>query len=296
MEEELTAQDIPQETRYPIDVENVAEMARLARQARAITITIGLLPAEIELDDGQSVLDIGCGPGEWVLALAKLHPDTQISGIDISKAMTQHARSLAQKDGIPNAHFRVMDATRSLVYADASFDLAHARIVSSFLSPILWRQLLRECYRVLKPGGIFVGVESDDVGSSNSPSLSRLMSLFMSALQKADFCFTRAGEHCGIVPMYPYLLKEVGFSGVRREPLLLDYSYGAPAYAEMTQNWAISYNLMKPFLERLTGESQDALEALRQRAIKEMQAPDFCAAIFLQRIWARKAARENGDN
>src|SRR5579883_2109402 len=77
----------PLQTSYPIDPENVHEMNRLTNQARLMTETTGLLPPQVSLMAGQTVLDIGCGPGEWVLAVAHQYPDCQVIGLDISQRL-----------------------------------------------------------------------------------------------------------------------------------------------------------------------------------------------------------------
>ena len=65
--------------RYPIDADNAAEMARLTRQARLISSAMGLLPACLMTPKrSQRVLDLACGPGQWVIALSQMHPDWEI--------------------------------------------------------------------------------------------------------------------------------------------------------------------------------------------------------------------------
>ncbi|QBD76609.1 class I SAM-dependent methyltransferase [Ktedonosporobacter rubrisoli] len=281
-------QQTPQESSYPVEVENIAEMARLTRQARVFTGATNLLPDDIHLSAGQA-LDIGCGPGEWVLALAEQYPDLNVVGIDVSEVMTRYAQALAVEKELSHVRFRVMDVCKGLAFPEASFDLLHIRTAIAFLTPALWSAFLRECYRVLKPGGILLGVEGDD-GGSNSPSLTRLMVLMMQALRKVGHCFTSEGTNSGIVSMYPRLLREAGLSVIRREAFLLDYSYGTPAHGEMTQDLAIAFRLATSFFSHLTNESEEEIEILRQRALEEIQAPDFCASFFIQRISAMKPA------
>ncbi|MBO0781530.1 MAG: class I SAM-dependent methyltransferase [Ktedonobacteraceae bacterium] len=274
---------------YPIDTENVSEMARLTRQGRVYTAAIGLLPERMTLAPGQSVLDIGCGPGEWVLAMAEQHRDVRVTGIDVSQLMTQYARMMADERGLQNLQLRVMDARATLDFPDESFDLVHSRLVGGFLSAEGWPAYLAECYRVLKPGGIFMDVETDDMGISTSPSLTRLMSLGMASMRRTGHCFNSEGDHGGLAAIHPRLLRDAGFSALRREAFPLDFSFGSEAHEEMVQDWAIVFRLGMPFIARLGLASEDDLRVLYARAIEEMRDPDFSAVVFVQRIWGVKA-------
>src|SRR5437764_9991804 len=108
-------------SRYPIDAENVAEMARLTRQARVVTATCDLLPKEFQLRAGMSVLDIGCGPGEWALKVAEHYSGVSVTGVDISNTMTQYASMMAAEHNLHFAQFMVMDSTQALAFPDARF-------------------------------------------------------------------------------------------------------------------------------------------------------------------------------
>src|SRR6266567_757105 len=113
------------QSEYPLDSENVAEMARLTRQARVTTALTDLLPDKLTLADDSRVLDLCCGPGEWVLALARRFPKVEITGVDISQLMIAYNRSLAQEQGLRNAHFRIMDVRQAFSFPDGVFDLIH---------------------------------------------------------------------------------------------------------------------------------------------------------------------------
>src|SRR5947209_2275598 len=119
----------------------------------------GLFPERSDLSGIHKVLDLGCGPGEWVLSLAGQHPDIEVYGVDVSQAMLDEAASHARARGYDNAHFLRMDATHPLEFDDDSFDLINARTIVGFMNPVLWAQLLKESLRVLRPGGIFRDTE-----------------------------------------------------------------------------------------------------------------------------------------
>jgi ubiquinone/menaquinone biosynthesis C-methylase UbiE len=99
--------------------------------------------------EGGTVLDIGTGPGVLLAELARLRPDLQLTGIDLSSDMiTAASRNLAPHGARATAH--VGDVTH-LPLADQSVDL----IVSSF-SLYHWdnpQAAVPELARVLRPGG-----------------------------------------------------------------------------------------------------------------------------------------------
>jgi ubiquinone/menaquinone biosynthesis C-methylase UbiE len=273
---------------YPVDAENIAEMARLTRQAKVFTTTTGLLPDGFHLKPGQKILDLGCGPGEWAITLAQAFPTTSITGIDISQTMTDYARYQAEQLQMPIIDFRVMDACQRLDFPDASFDLIHTRLVAGFLTPARWSALLAECYRILKPGGYMISVESNDVGSSSSPSLTRLMSLVMKAMHRTGHYFGYESDHSAVAVVLPHLMQTAGFTIVRREAMILDYSSGSVVHEEMIQDWKIVLALCKPLCIRTNVISAEEFDILHARALEDMSTDDFCAALFLQRLWVQK--------
>ncbi|MBO0780049.1 MAG: class I SAM-dependent methyltransferase [Ktedonobacteraceae bacterium] len=274
---------------YPVDAENVAEMARLTRQARVFTSSTGLLPPNVQLATGQSVLDVACGPGEWTLAVAEQYPHVQVVGIDISTTMTDYARYLAAERELLGVSFRVMDARQGLAFPDAAFDVVHTRLISGFLTPESWPVLLAECARVLKPGGSFISVETNDVGSSTSPALTQLMSVVMRAMHRTGHYFGAESDHSGVAVVLPRLLREAGLTNVGREAFVLDSSSGSAAHEELVQDWAIVFQIGAPLWTSVGGVSEGELATLSARALEEMRSPDFCAAMFVQRLLAKKA-------
>jgi ubiquinone/menaquinone biosynthesis C-methylase UbiE len=108
---------------------------------------------DAEVSVNQTVLDVGTGPGEPALSLARLvGPTGKICGIDPSPEMVASARTEAARLALKNVHFDVASAER-LPFPDDTFDAAVSRLGAMFFpSPV---DGIREMLRVLKPGRKF---------------------------------------------------------------------------------------------------------------------------------------------
>src|SRR6266704_1882923 len=112
------------ENPYYFDPEEAGEMARLMIQDRLITKGMGgLFPERTDVSLMKNVLDLGCGPGGWVLDVAFEYPHMEVAGIDVSRLMVDYANARARTQQLPNASFGVMDITQPLDFSDASFDM-----------------------------------------------------------------------------------------------------------------------------------------------------------------------------
>lgn len=101
-----------------------------------------------------SAIDIGCGSGNFCLALALAHPGAAVVGIDLDPTALSDARALLAT--LPGRRPRVVlgDAW-SLPAPDGSIDLAAMISVLHWLHP-RQREALAEVRRVLRPGGQFL--------------------------------------------------------------------------------------------------------------------------------------------
>lgn len=102
---------------------------------------------------GEAV-DLGCGPGQLVIELARRSPRLHVTGIDLSDEMIARGQKKARRAGVAErVSFRHGDA-QQIPFPDASLDL-----VISTLSLHHWSDpvaVLDEIARVLRPGGSFL--------------------------------------------------------------------------------------------------------------------------------------------
>ena len=65
---------------------------------------------KLNLNEGENVLDIGCGCGHTTLNIAKrISPDGQVTGLDISEPMLKRAKESANEMSISNVSFNCVD-------------------------------------------------------------------------------------------------------------------------------------------------------------------------------------------
>ncbi len=106
--------------------------------------------ALLEPHPGMSVLDVGCGTGNYSLELAGR--GLVVTGLDASPEMIKAARAKAEERGL-DVEFVLGDALQ-LPFGDGSFDAVICVCALEFLPDP--KAALLEAYRVLKPGGRLV--------------------------------------------------------------------------------------------------------------------------------------------
>lgn len=95
------------------------------------------------------VLDVGCGPGTWILEMASEFPFTEFHGIDIRTMFPTTIKP-------SNAKFIQHDFLQSnLPYEDNSFEFVRMRLMLVFITEQQFFHLLSEVRRILKPDGYF---------------------------------------------------------------------------------------------------------------------------------------------
>lgn len=109
------------------------------------------------------LLDVACGTGRTLHQLARAHPALRLYGVDLSPAYIRTARKrLADVAEISLA----VENGEALPYADGTFDIVTSVYLFHELPRAHRRNVVRELYRVLKPGGLVVLEDSAQLSES----------------------------------------------------------------------------------------------------------------------------------
>ncbi|HEY7357385.1 MAG TPA: methyltransferase domain-containing protein [Ktedonobacterales bacterium] len=110
-----------------------------------------LLFQHLELRQGLSILDLGCGTGFPLFELANTHgPSCQVTGVDVWAEALERARAKLRIQALPNVRIVEADGA-AMPFPDAQFDLITCNLgLNNFADPAA---VVAECFRVAKPGG-----------------------------------------------------------------------------------------------------------------------------------------------
>ena len=110
------------------------------------------LAAELGIEEGMRVLDLGCGDGTTALPVAQR--GAEVTGVDIASNLVAAGNARAEAAGLSNLHFAEGDASDLNELGDGEFDL----VVSYFGAMFAPRpfDVAKEMVRVTKPGGRIV--------------------------------------------------------------------------------------------------------------------------------------------
>jgi ubiquinone/menaquinone biosynthesis C-methylase UbiE len=176
------------------------------------------LIAEIQLQPGETILDVGCGSGVLDRWLAKHTGGAhRIMAVDIHRTLLREAAVLATQEGLTDQiEFREGNA-EALPFPDGSFDVTMSATVMELLNA---DRMLREMVRVTRPGGrVGVVVRAVDMQSFvNVPVRSELRAK-VAALPNG----TAGGNGCADGSLYQRF-RDAGLQNVQMLPQLATYA------------------------------------------------------------------------
>lgn len=183
---------------------NATQTSLLPENAVLASLGCGNPTALIELKAGETVLDLGSGGGIDVLLSAKrVGPTGKAYGLDMTDEMLALARENRKQAGIENVEF-LKGEIENIPLPDNSVDVVISNCVINLSADK--DRVLRETFRVLKPGGRFAVsdvVVRGEVHEQVRNSMLLWVGCIAGALEETE---------------YRAKLSAAGFSGISLEP------------------------------------------------------------------------------
>jgi len=190
------------------------ELDRLGFQHQAwqdITLKLWTLAG---FDYGQTLLDLGCGPGFASQELARLVGDQgQVHALDASRRFIDYLGQCARAGGVRNLAVHRGDV-RAIELEDQSMDGIFARWLMCFVDDPL--QVCREAERLLKPGGVLVAWDYFNYSAVRVfPEQPHVKKLFDCYYQSS---FDHGGSY-DVAQFLPQMMHDSGLEVIHLEPI-----------------------------------------------------------------------------
>jgi arsenite methyltransferase len=191
---------------------DAAQTGALPEEAVLASLGCGNPTALAQLNAGETVLDLGSGGGiDVLLSARRVGPTGRAYGLDMTDEMLALARENQRKAGVENVEF-LKGEIESIPLPDNSVDVIISNCVINLSGDK--DRVLREAFRVLKPGGRFA-VSDVIVHGEVPPDVRQNMLLWVGciagALQDYDYVarLARAGfDNIGIEPTRVYDIED----------------------------------------------------------------------------------------
>ena len=234
-----------------------ADTRDLPADAVAASLGCGNPTALLALEPGSTVLDLGSGGGIDVLLSAKrVGPAGKVYGLDMTDEMLALARENQLKAGAMNVEF-LKGTIEAIPLPDRSVDVIISNCVINLSTDK--DAVLREAFRVLKPGGRFA-VSDVIVRGHVPPDVRRSMELWVG-------CIAGALEESE----YASKLRAAGFTDVEVEPWRI---YNVEDARSFLTEGGLDVDRLAPEVE---GRFASAFVRARRPEAVPCCGPDCCA-------------------
>jgi len=236
---------------------DASQTGQIPEQAVMASLGCGNPTALAHLNAGETVLDLGSGGGiDVLLSARRVGPTGKAYGLDMTDEMLALARENQSKSGIENVEF-LKGEIESIPLPDNSVDVVISNCVINLSADK--DRVLREAFRVLKPGGRFA--VSDVVVRGDVPEqVRRSMEMWVGCIAGALHDHEYMGK-----------LAKAGFEGIDIEPTRV---YSIQDARQFLTGEGIDVDAMAP---QLQNKFMSAFIRAVKPSTKECRGPACCS-------------------
>jgi SAM-dependent methyltransferase len=187
------------------------EAERLSDQARTLT---DLLHHDTAYPPESKVLEAGCGVGAQTITLARRSPGARITSVDISRESVEQARAMAEREGLTNVAFDVVDIFDAPFEAGAFDHVFVCFVLEHLPEPV---EALKRLRTFIRPGGTLTAIEGDHGSFYCSPETGKARRTVQCLINAQA---AMGGDSLIGRRLYP-LLSAAGFADVRVSPRMV---------------------------------------------------------------------------
>jgi SAM-dependent methyltransferase len=170
--------------------------------------------ARAGINVGQTVLDVGCGPGFASADLAEIvGPQGKVVAVERSRRFLESLVARVERHGLSNVEAREADVTGD-AFGEGFADAAWCRWLLCFLAEP--QRAIANIARALKPGGVAVFHEYADYGAWQMMPANRDLDRFRTLVMQS---WRDAGGEPDVGLSLPTWLHEAGFEVAELRPL-----------------------------------------------------------------------------
>jgi SAM-dependent methyltransferase len=194
---------------------NDEELARLGFQHRVWGQQAFALWERAGYAPGQTLLDVGCGPGFATLDLARLvGPQGRIIAVDHSARFLDHLKGQFAAQGVNNVETRLQDV-ETLNLPSGSIDGAFARRVLCYLGGA--QSVVSAVAKALRPGGVFA---VQDYFNYRTATLAPKSAIFARVIEAVDASWRARGGDSDFAGRLPGMMQQCGLEVRDIRPIL----------------------------------------------------------------------------
>lgn len=267
---------------------NKADASRLIEQDELVNDgQKSLVPDDYEPHADSAILDIACGPGGWLREVHHLYPHVRLVGVDNNKPIIEWARRHKKTQHNPNVSFELMDVMQPLEFPDASFDFINARFLAGVVTHEHWAILLRDCFRILKPGGFIRLTESELSWIANAPAAAMMTDAMLKVIWKRGRTYSPTA--LAIAPMLSYFLTQSGFVDPDTQIIGINWSFNMPQHSRVRNDTLMTAQILRDQFVELGIMTNAEFEELDAATKIETEQEEFAALWPIANCVARKS-------